>query len=369
MSDITSKLLSQLYEQSIIMADYALGCGKQVPDEIVETLVAAGRFIKPNDESKNAGRNTLTSIDTASEQSGPDTTVAAEMDAQGEALEISSDESSNDSNGSVDTKLKEFTKRLTVVHGQLSQIIAPALPHSLKLLHDEKKKGGWRQKLGPVPLIQGMVIASLISLFGYIACIALDAILSPNANDPFSMTQFFDTFVQLLVLVSAAGMGASYLALYQANRYVIKGTFDPKYNSTYWIRFVLGLISGIILAEVVSQTQEELLVLGKTVLALLGGFSASVVYRILTSLVEAVESIFRGDPTERIEAEEQVSKARAGEQYAQERLDIAAELMSLSQVIGTEDADRKLKNQINNIYAKLAPYSVDLANDSGSNSR
>ena len=49
----------------------------------------------------------------------------------------------------------------------------------------------------------------------------------------------------LLFLIAAAGLGASFQALFQANRYVVAGTFDPKYESSYWIRFVLGLIAGL----------------------------------------------------------------------------------------------------------------------------
>jgi hypothetical protein len=37
-----------------------------------------------------------------------------------------------------------------------------------------------------------------------------------------------------------AGLGACFAALFLANRYIAEGTFDPKYESSYWIRFILG---------------------------------------------------------------------------------------------------------------------------------
>lgn len=63
-------------------------------------------------------------------------------------------------------------------------------------------------------------------------------------------------------------------------------------HSSDWVRFNLGLIAGMVLAVLVpidtgSKTFE------RPLLALLGGFSASVVYRILQRLVDTLESSCR----------------------------------------------------------------------------
>lgn len=56
-----------------------------------------------------------------------------------------------------------------------------------------------------------------------------------------------------------------------------------------------GLIAGLILAELVLvDTGGSLEVLSMPILALLGGFSSTAVYRILNILVSAVESLVRG---------------------------------------------------------------------------
>jgi hypothetical protein len=82
------------------------------------------------------------------------------------------------------------------------------------------------------------------------------------------------------------------------------------------------------------------------------------VYRILTRLAEAVESIFLGDESERIAAKEQAAKAKLEEQNAQERLVIGAELMQLSQKIGPDlDAENTIK-EINKIFDKLMPFDI-----------
>ena len=66
-------------------------------------------------------------------------------------------------------------------------------------------------------------------------------------------------------------------------------------------------------------------------LALLGGFAASAVYRILNRLVAAIDSIVRGDTREIVAAREQAAKARVAEQTARSRMETAARLVALQQ--------------------------------------
>ena len=51
--------------------------------------------------------------------------------------------------------------------------------------------------------------------------------------------------------MAVAGMGASFAVLFEVNRYTLKAAFDPIYEPFYWIRFALGLIAGVLLAELV----------------------------------------------------------------------------------------------------------------------
>jgi hypothetical protein len=353
MNNYNFKLLDQLLEESEIMAQYALGSGimAQQPlgsrkfdlDQIMEDLVCSRKLLSTCRELCEDDGN-LDESDPGSEESD-------------------SDESQDPpERRTVEEDCKELTKTLSRIHGQLAQIVKPALPQTLRLIHEQtvKKKGrwsfwgNWKKKLGPVPLVQNMVITAIISLIAYISfSVGADAF---KPSDTSMLITTMDSLADLLVLLCAAGLGASYLALYSANRFVVEGTYDPKYNSSYWIRFVLGLISGVILAEVISQLNTNLEQFGKDLLALIGGFSASVVYRILTRLVEAVESIFMGDESERIAAQEQASRAKLEEQNAQERLVIGADLMQLSQKIGTELDTENTKKEINKIFDKLMPF-------------
>lgn len=187
--------------------------------------------------------------------------------------------------------------KLTGVHERLAQIVAPATPRTILLLHTESEKKGFLNFLGPVPLIRRMMFASILSLIMFVT-ISLSPDVSRTGGGILDSSGI-ELLLNELFYLSAAGLGASFGALFTANRYITEGTFDPKYESSYWIRFALGLIAGIILAEVITLVSEESLTgLAKPALAMVGGFSAALVYRILNRLVETIESLFRGETRE-----------------------------------------------------------------------
>jgi hypothetical protein len=96
----------------------------------------------------------------------------------------------------------------------------------------------------------------------------------------------------------SAALGAVFYVLFTALDYVKNRTYDPRYNSIYVIRFVLGVIAGLILAIVMQNNfgqGEVAKKLGPSVLALLGGFSTEAVYQILQRLVDILLAAVRGD--------------------------------------------------------------------------
>jgi hypothetical protein len=104
--------------------------------------------------------------------------------------------------------------------------------------------------------------------------------------------------------MSAAAMGGCFHALFIAHTYIGRGTYDPRFESSYWMRIGLGIIAGLVLSQMIpigpeldsvsgEATQASAAsVFSKPLLALLGGFSATLVYTILQRLVETVESLF-----------------------------------------------------------------------------
>ena len=74
----------------------------------------------------------------------------------------------------------------------------------------------------------------------------------------------------------------------------------------------MGLISGLIIAELLplnSQNGTESVIMDKPLFALLGGFSADVIYHILRRLVLQIRNMFgRDEKTEQQEAKQSSAK-------------------------------------------------------------
>ena len=93
--------------------------------------------------------------------------------------------------------------------------------------------------------------------------------------------------------------------------------------------------------------------LGKPTLAMLGGFSAAAGYRILSRMVDTIESVFRGETRDIIAAREQAVKSKFEEQGAQNRMQYAADLVKiqhqLASGVNTEDLKQSLDKALKNI--------------------
>lgn len=186
--------------------------------------------------------------------------------------------------------------KLADLHGQLAKLVAPAMPGTLHLLRTDLAHAGFlHSMLGPLANIRRLMIAALV-------CMAVFMLvsLSPTidheamAKDIYSMDGFALLTV-LCFLLSAAGLGSTFHALFTAQSYVSNATYDPRYDASYWIRIGLGLVAGLLLAVLIPiGTGPSAPTMAKPVMALLGGFSAGLVYRILQRLVETVESLFQG---------------------------------------------------------------------------
>ena len=179
------------------------------------------------------------------------------------------------------TRLPELVR----THQELAALVAPALPQALVLLERERRRGGILRSFGPVRLVRQLILASALFLGAFVAS-SLSPYVDAAGGDVFE-TSGSALLANQLFLLSAAGVGASFAALFRVNRYLTEGTYDPRYDASYWIRFLLGLIAGVVLAALIpvgGQYSRPLLALG-------GGFAAPVVYRVLTRIVEGLESV------------------------------------------------------------------------------
>ncbi|MCJ8272467.1 MAG: hypothetical protein MJK04_24090 [Psychrosphaera sp.] len=232
-------------------------------------------------------------------------------------------------------KTEQRVIRLTTIHNRLSELVSPAKPETIVLMADEKAKASPFLFLGSVPLIRRMMLMAITSLL-----LLITLSLSPYINNENMVASMFDMkgtellFVQSILMVSAA-IGASFAALFKANSYVTDGSYDPKYESSYWVRFVVGLIAGIILTQLIPINLDAVAdAAGATsaggvshaalriTMALVGGFSANLVYKVLDRIVETVQSFISPQVAE----DSQVLKDSLVNQFEREKLQFVSEL-------------------------------------------
>ena len=179
--------------------------------------------------------------------------------------------------------------RLVRAHTELVHIVAPATPRTILLLSRERESR--LAMLGPVRLVRHMLIVVIVLLVAFVL-LATSPDVNHGSGDIFTSSGL-PLLLNELFLLTAGGLGAAFSSLFTASRYIKAGTYDPKHESTYWLRLILGLMAGLLLPALIPMGDAG--ELSKPLLALLGGFSASVLYRILERLVQTVESLVRGE--------------------------------------------------------------------------
>jgi hypothetical protein len=209
-------------------------------------------------------------------------------------------------------------KEMVGAYNYLADLVKPALPGTLIMFDKSKKEKSTLSILGPLPIVRHFMLLSIASLIALIAS-SLSAEVNVKTIQ-LSMLQGYgiSQAFRFLFLLAASSVGAAFYALFEMNNYISAGTFDIKYSSIYWSRYVLGLVAGIMLSElfiVFIEPSEATVEIGaslssatyllKPILAILGGFSASLVYRILTKLIFAVESIFSGSANQMVSQKQQ----------------------------------------------------------------
>ena len=243
---------------------------------------------------------------------------------------------------------------------ELIKIVAPATPRTILLVSEGRRSR--LSALGPVRLVRHMLVAVLLLLLAFVLLA-----MSPDVNlhgDEVLDASGGEVLLNELFFLTAGGLGAAFSALFTAYRYISDGTYDPKYESTYWVRFILGLMAGLLLPALIplgGDADGGGAALSRPLLALLGGFSAAVVYRILERLVAAVESVVQADTREVRTAERELESGRAALEVERERLTLIGELRRLEDQARARGGAPELGDAIDDLIRKLLSGEPDEA--------
>jgi hypothetical protein len=234
----------------------------------------------------------------------------------------------------------DLVRRVGRAHDGLSRLIAPATPRTLKFLEEDKHR----------KLVLSMSGLSLAFLMCFVA-LAVDPDVGGRFAE-FENSSGHKLFVNLLFQLSAAGLGATFAALFAINTKLRERSLDPREMFSNWVRVLLGLVSGLVLAQLApvnGQAKE----FGRPLLALLGGFSVDVVYRTLKRLVDLAGSIIDagpGDPAA-------VERDRVDTREAQVKTALAQQLVRLRATLPDGPATQALDAML----ADLTPVDATAA--------
>jgi hypothetical protein len=242
---------------------------------------------------------------------------------------------------------------LVRAHAELARLVAPATPRTILLLAESRDAR--LGMLGPVRLVRHMLVAVVVLLVAFVT-LAMSAEINLSGGDIFRQSGL-PVLLNELFFLAAGGLGASFYALFTAYRYVAAGTYDPKYESTYWIRFILGLMAGLLLPALIPAGGGETLT--RPLLALLGGFSAVLLYRLLESLVESVEALIKAGPRERRAQAAERAARDAADAASRERLALIGELRRLEETAERGGDARELARALQRLQDSLAPARAD----------
>lgn len=246
---------------------------------------------------------------------------------------------------------------LVQAHQKLAKVVAPATPRALVLLAGIDQDGR-ASVMMTVPLVRRLIIAASVSLVLFILS-SLSPMVNRVAGEPISQSGLALLTNEVFWLTSAA-LGGSFAMLFQINQYIADRTYDAKYEPAYWTKLMLGVIAGLILASLVPMsTAEGARELAKPTLAMLGGFSASAVYRILTRLVETVESLFQGDPREESSRVASQATAAANDEAGRQRMKVAGSLVELQQRIAAGATPQEVADALKATVRTLTDPSAD----------
>ncbi len=245
---------------------------------------------------------------------------------------------------------------LVAAHDSLSRIVAPATPQAIALINKGMDKA-WYDYLGPTPLIRFMIGVAVFSLGAFLLVVQSKHIDSNDIN--IFSSEGTRLIYQLAFLISASALGASFSALYKVNQYIREMTYDPNQAASYWIRFFLGIISGLILSLMIETNAIESTFLEPNVirplLAILGGFSADLFYTFLNRMVETVKSLFEGSHKEILENRNQALNLKAAQKEISTKMMISEQLLALQKKIAQNPDPDRVTQALDKMWEIILP--------------
>jgi hypothetical protein len=272
-ASVKERVWQEMARECEAMVKYAFSTGRTVPLEVIDCLDRA--VSAPN------GQMAFAPLDRSGDTSRADTAPSSTP-------------------GSATSRFA----LLTAAHSGLAFAIAPATPEAVRLMADEYERHPVLCAFGPLPLVRQMLGLAVLSLLTLLAVSIHPAINTANMSKSMLELTGYPLLMIEAFLVSAASLGSCFANLQRINTVISDGTYDPRVQSTYWTRWVMGMISGVVLSQIVYDfflaphagndptVRTASVSIGQPILALLGGYSVDFVHGVLKRAINAVANFF-----------------------------------------------------------------------------
>lgn len=183
-------------------------------------------------------------------------------------------------------------EELLIIHAELSTLILPANPQSIRYITNHTKNNKFRRR---IPLVRNLMIGAIISMLLLFGTGVTSYVNQENLSKGILNSSGIPLLFNLLFLTSAAAIGSIFYLLPRISNELKNYTFDATDISSYLTRIIIGLLGGVILSELVGmslKSDDSTLEVNRLLFSLLGGFSSELVYKILEMIIEKIKSFF-----------------------------------------------------------------------------
>lgn len=180
----------------------------------------------------------------------------------------------------------------------LCKNVAPATPKSIqytKSLYDNSTKKALMNKL---PLVRNLILLALVFLTAFIVTSLSPEVNNDSLDKGIMANQGLPLLLNLVFLASVSGLGVVFYMLKDVSSSVKDGTLIPEDSIYYVALIVLGVISGLIMSEILSVYNSDpanINLFNKSILALIGGFSSDAIFSVLQGIINKIKAIFTGN--------------------------------------------------------------------------
>lgn len=180
-------------------------------------------------------------------------------------------------------------------HNLLCKNVAPATPKSIGYTNHIRSIDRSKSVFKQIPLVRNLVILALLFLVAYVSFGQTKDVNNSSLDKGVLNNDGLSLLLNLGFLSSIAGLGVLFHLLKKVSGDVLNSTLVPEETINYVSQILLGIMSGLIISEMIvfySNNPNDINLFNKSLLALIGGFSADAIFSVLEGLILRLKNIF-----------------------------------------------------------------------------